>query len=226
MLTQTASRQSVAPPFCVAGTKMTIARNEVARQKQDADHFVFIVSGATKLVAHATGGREQILSFHFKGDLVYVPAFPVSDFTLTALSDSELLSMSAGSVLDPRSDEPEIAIGVLLRTLVALERSRARCVLLGRATALERIASFLSEMAERIGSLNGGRCDIVLPMSRRDIADSLGLTIETVSRQFGELRDRGLLETIGRSEVRLLDLAGLRSIAGHNPRSESLANLS
>ncbi|MEL6782568.1 MAG: helix-turn-helix domain-containing protein, partial [Pseudomonadota bacterium] len=70
-------------------------------------------------------------------------------------------------------------------------------------------------MADRLGKAEDGECVLDLPMSRRDIGDSLGLTIETISRQFGELRDLGLLETSGRSQVRLTDLARLNAHAGH-----------
>ena len=87
--------------------------------------------------------------------------------------------------------------------------------MLGRKTAQERLASFLVTMADRIGMQQGGQCVLDLPMSRRDIADSLGLTIETVSRQLTVLRDLALIETSGRSIVTLADIAALEDRAGH-----------
>jgi CRP/FNR family transcriptional regulator len=107
---------------------------------------------------------------------------------------------------------------VLTRSLQALHRSRTRMMQLGHKSARQRIADFLVSMAERLtdstGGTAGGACRLILPMSRRDIGDSLGLTIETVSRQFTELREAGLIETRGRSLVQLRDLAALAQAAG------------
>jgi len=69
-------------------------------------------------------------------------------------------------------------------------------------------------MAERLADCTAGPCEIALPMSRRDIGDSLGLTIETVSRQLTELREAGLVATEGRSRVCLSDVAALAQLAG------------
>jgi CRP/FNR family transcriptional regulator len=69
-------------------------------------------------------------------------------------------------------------------------------------------------MAERLADCTNGPCAFALPMSRRDIGDSLGLTIETVSRQLTELREAGLLATEGRSRIALSDVAALARIAG------------
>ena len=69
-------------------------------------------------------------------------------------------------------------------------------------------------MAERIGTEANGKCELELPMSRGDIADSLGLTIETVSRQFSELRTTGLIKTDGRFHVTLMDLSALSNLSG------------
>ena len=105
-------------------------------------------------------------------------------------------------------------ISHLLRTL---GRSREKTITLGQKTARERVATFLVSMAERIGSpfSNGALLD--LPMSRRDIGENIGLTIETVSRQMSELRNAGLVSTSGRSQVKILDLAALKQEAGHFP---------
>lgn len=84
---------------------------------------------------------------------------------------------------------------------------------MGHKSAAARIADFLVSMAERLAGCTSGACAFVLPMSRRDIGDSLGLTIETVSRQITELREAGLVATEGRSMVRLTDVAALARFA-------------
>ena len=168
-----------------------------------------------KLVAHAAGGREQVLAFHFPGDFVAVPAHGAHSYTLFALTSSEALVFPAAEFIELSSGHPAAMRTLLAAVLRSLNRSREKAIALGRKTAQERLSAFLIGMAERIGQPAKNACLLHLPMSRRDIADSLGLTIETVSRQLGELREAGLLETAGRSDVRLFDLAALAARAGH-----------
>jgi CRP/FNR family transcriptional regulator len=184
----------------------------------DRDQIIFIAAGSTKLVAHASLGREQVVAFHFAGDLVSVPAQGAHAYTLCALEDCELIYFPAAQFFKLARFEPGMADEVLARAMRALARCREKTIALGRKNAQERLAGFLSAMADRIGVTEEGTCTLDLPMSRRDIADSLGLTIETVSRQFGELREAGLLETSGRSKVRLLDLSAMSARAGHLTR--------
>ena len=99
----------------------------------------------------------------------------------------------------------------------ALARSRETSIILGRRSAQERVASFILAIWDRLGADSRGEGWIDLPMSRGEIADSLGLTIETVSRQFSELRDLGLIETEGRSALRVIDLPGLFRALSLNP---------
>ncbi|MBU7579650.1 MAG: helix-turn-helix domain-containing protein [Porphyrobacter sp.] len=92
---------------------------------------------------------------------------------------------------------------------------------MGHKSAAARIADFLVSMAERLTGSTEGPCAFALPMSRRDIGDSLGLTIETVSRQLTELRDAGLVATEGRSRVALRDVGALARIAGRQQGQDS-----
>ncbi len=179
------------------------------------DQIIFIASGSTKLVAHVSQGREQVVAFHFKGDLVSVPATVAHAYTLCALEDCELVFFPADDFLQIAKQEAQLIVKILERALRSLARSREKAVALGRKTAGERLASFLVTMAERIGWSSEDAVELELIMSRRDIGDSLGLTVETVSRQLSELRNAGLIETSGRSHFRLLDIESLHSRAGH-----------
>ena len=183
----------------------------------DRDQILFVVQGSTKLVAHASQRREQIVAFHFTGDLVSIPARASHAYSLCALEDCELVHFPADEFFRLARGEPAIVEEVLERAMRALARCREKTISLGRKTAQEKVANFLIVMAERIASDNPEVCELHLPMSRRDIADSLGLTIETVSRQIGELRDAGLLKPVGRSTIILLDRRGLNARAGHLP---------
>lgn len=183
----------------------------------DRDQIVYVAAGSTKLVAHASHGREQVVAFHFAGDLVSVPARAAHAYTLCALADCQLVYFRADEFLRVARLEARLVEEVLGRSMRALSRCREKAISLGRKSAQERLAGFLVTMAERIGSAQEGSWILDLPMSRRDIADSLGLTIETISRQLGELREAGLIETEGRSRVKLLDLPALSGRAGHIP---------
>lgn len=180
-----------------------------------SDQIIFIARGSTKLVAQASQGREQIVAFNFEGDLVSVPATMAHAYSLIALEDCELIYFPAVKFYQLAKEETMIISDMLDRALKALARCREKTISLGRKTAGERIASFLIAMEERIGIETNEGTALDLPMSRRDIADSLGLTIETVSRQMTDLRGANIIETAGRSRVLLLDLAGLRARAGH-----------
>lgn len=191
------------------------ARGGMVPLKAGGDMIVYIVSGATKLIASASAGREQIVSFHFSGDLVSVPADASHSYGLCALADAEALVFPAKEFLELTQSDAAFHGILLERSLTALHRCRDKAVALGRKSAEERLASFLVGMGERIGLSARGNCTLELPMSRRDIGDSLGLTIETISRQFGSLRKAGLIETSGRWVVVLCDPAQLALRAGH-----------
>jgi CRP/FNR family transcriptional regulator len=214
---------AVADQLCALGFSATLARGQELPPDPVEDRLVWIASGAAKLVvpqtpsaATAAAGvsSSQVLAFHFAGDLVSVLRRRDADFRLIGLGDCELVIFPAEDFLDIAQGQPAVLRSVLSRSLQALHRSRTRMMQMGHKSAQQRIADFLVSMAERLADCTTGACDFSLPMSRRDIGDSLGLTIETVSRQLTELREAGLVATEGRSKVRLSDVATLAKLAG------------
>jgi len=205
-----------ADSLCALGQTTRLAKGAELAPDPDADRLVWIASGAAKLVApHAAGSPGgQVLAFHFAGDLVSVLRQSDGDFRLVALADCDLVIFPADSFLDAAQGDPAVLRSVLTRSLQALHRSRTRMMQMGHKSAAARIADFLVSMAERLTGCTEGPCAFALPMSRRDIGDSLGLTIETVSRQLTELREAGLVETEGRSNIALRDVGALARIAG------------
>lgn len=205
-----------ADSLCALGQTARLAKGAELAPDPDADRLVWIASGAAKLVApHAAGTPGgQVLAFHFAGDLVSVLRQSDGDFRLVALADCDLVIFPSDSFLDAAQGDPAVLRSVLTRSLQALHRSRTRMMQMGHKSAAARIADFLVAMAERLTGTTQGPCAFALPMSRRDIGDSLGLTIETVSRQLTELREAGLVETEGRSNIALTDVGALARIAG------------
>jgi|TARA_R100000049_G_scaffold4296_1_gene9711 CRP/FNR family transcriptional regulator len=197
------------------------AKELAAGEQLDLDttrsFFVFLGAGACKLAAFVSSAREQIVSFHFAGDVVHVPAQARYGFALSALADAQLLVIPAESLSRSGPDSCGMLRLASRETENALARSRETSIILGRRSAQERVASFIVAIWDRLSTGSHGAGWIDLPMSRGEIADSLGLTIETVSRQFSELRDLDLIETEGRSALRVIDLAGLSRCAGQLP---------
>lgn len=217
------ANSAIANALCAIGMHKHLAKCEALAGDPINDRLIYITAGSAKLVAQplAAGeaaGTVQVLAFHFAGDMVSVLRDADGDFRLIALADCRLIAFGTDAFLDIAQADPAVLRWVLRRSLQALDRSRTRMMQLGHKSARQRIADFLVSMAERFsdGSATGtgGACRLILPMSRRDIGDSLGLTIETVSRQFTELREAGLIETRGRSLVQLRDLAALAQAAG------------
>ena len=179
---------------------------EIVAQGEGAENCYVVASGCVRTVRLMDDGRRQIGEFLFPGDLFGWEALEVHEFGAEAVAPATLRRY-------PRRSLEELAdldrnFARRLRELAArqLRAGRERVVLLGRKTASERIASFLLEMAERTNS--DGQALIELPMARADIADYLGVTIETVSRQLTELRQRGLI-AVERAKIEIRDRRGL-----------------
>ena len=192
----------------------SLPREGVLDFSGDGEQILYLVQGATKLVAHASRSRDQVVAFHFSGDIFAVPEADNYYYSVQAMRPSDLLSFPGKAFLDIAATEAEVLRKLLDSTTLSLQRCREKAIALGRKTAAERIAVFLLGMGERIGREGDGRVTIDLPMSRREISESLGLTIETVSRQLSQLKQDGLIETLGRSGVVLRDRAALRCRAG------------
>jgi CRP/FNR family transcriptional regulator, anaerobic regulatory protein len=211
--------------LCAIGHAAHLPKGQSLAPDPHEDRLVFLVNGSAKLVAPGAGdttaGGSQVLAFHFGGDLISVLRQSAreawGDFRLAALEPCDLVIFPAERFLDIAQSEPVVLRSVLTRSLQALHRSRTRMMQMGHKSARQRIADFLVSMAERLADSTSGACAFALPMSRRDIGDSLGLTIETVSRQLTELRDAGLVATEGRSKVCLSDITALARLAGRSP---------
>ena len=201
--------------FYALGKERLLEPNKTQQLDVSASSLVFVGSGAVKLVAHASGEREQVVAFYFCDDFFLLPQNGAHSFSLHGLKRSEVLIFPYARFTELARHDCDIMQQLLDRSALSLQCSREKTISLGQKTALERIASFLISMAERIGVIEGKRVAIELPMSRRDIADSLGLTIETVSRQISILRADGLIETSGRSGVSILSLDALEQRSGN-----------
>jgi CRP/FNR family nitrogen fixation transcriptional regulator len=193
------------------GATVSVQRDrEIHAQGGQASSCYRIVSGCVRVVKLMEDGRRQIGEFLMAGDLLGFDALDTFDFAAEAVNDVVLRRYPRRAV-DALAGS-NLALARRLRQVgaVSLRGAHARLVLLGRKTASERIASFLVEMAERLPPTRP--CVLDLPMSRTDVADHLGLTIETVCRVLAALRREGSI-AIERGSVTIHNAAALRQMA-------------
>lgn len=176
-----------------------------------------VIDGVLKLCVTSAEGKDQTVGLMFPSDFIGRPFGAKTHHSVVALTDAHICTFRRAGFDDFARQHPELEHGLLTRTLVDLDRTRDWMVLLGRKSATARLASFLLTMGERIGrpdqAEEAGVLYFDLPLSRQDIADLLGLTIETVSRQITRLRDEGIIETAGRRRIVVRDAEGLQAYA-------------
>ena len=180
------------------GTPFAYAREEEIYGEGEESEFVYkVVSGAVRTHKVLNDGRRQITGFHLPGDLFGFEQGESHRHTAEALSETKVLVFRRRQVERAATDRAEVACQLWSIATDNLRQAQDLMLLLGRRSALERVASFLLDVGKRLGG--GDTC--ALPMTRRDIADYLGLTIETVSRTFSHLEDDGALLRTGNRQV-------------------------
>lgn len=180
----------------------------------DTNPFIFnVVEGAVKLYRLLPDGRRQITGFLFKGDFLGLGARATAAFTAEALTPLSACRFRRNDFERLLAELPALEHRLVAMAGDELMAAQEQIVLLGRKTARERIASFLVRLATRMEQLGEPRGVVQLPMTRLDIADYLGLTIETVSRIFTQLKTTGLIRLQASNTVLLLKPDALEALA-------------
>jgi CRP/FNR family nitrogen fixation transcriptional regulator len=166
------------------GVRMRFDRNEeIFGEDEPADYVYRVMTGAVRTMRFTSEGRRQILGFHLPGDTFGVELGRTHSLSAEAVGACDVV-MVRRSLLDKAAAESPAAARALLALVGdSLAHAHEHAMMLGRKGASERVAAFLLDLAERTSS----KQDVDLPMSRADIGDYLGLTIETVSRSFSEM---------------------------------------
>ena len=179
----------------------------------DARTQIFrIEEGVVALSKVLTDGRRQIIDFAYPGDYIGLGMFGDHIFDAQATCPCKIRCLPAGQLERDAARDPALALKLYNAVSAELSAARRLLVAVGHGTAMERIASFLLELRSRTGDQQSNR--INLPMRRSDIADLLGLTIETVSRSLTKLRGMRVIEIQNGSDVCVLDLERLEELAG------------
>jgi CRP/FNR family transcriptional regulator, nitrogen fixation regulation protein len=156
-------------------------------------------------------GQRQIAAFSFPGDTFGIEGGEEHAFSADAVADAKILAIKRRMALSLAALDNEIARELWTLTCQEIDRAQSHTLLLS-LKAPERLASFLLEMAARMRSPD----EVELPMSRQDIADYVGLTIETVSRELTKLEKASVVGLSTSRRVELLDLAALRRLSSYS----------
>lgn len=162
------------------------------REGDEAQNVYEVVSGVLRLTRVLENGRRQVIAFGFPGDIVGYPSDGRHHTECDAISTAEVIAHSSDTLQTGRGD-PDLHQRLLQATLREISAMQDHFMMLGRKTAREKVASFLTNLAESVGKMIGAYRQISLPMTRSDIADFLGLTTETVSRTLSQLRAAGVI---------------------------------
>lgn len=187
------------------GTAMAFAADaEIYGESEPADYLYKVVSGAVRTYKVLIDGRRQVGGFYLPGDIFGLETGEEHTFSAEAITESKVLVINHSALIARARTDQDVAFQLWELTGRELRRLQEHLLLLIK-NAPERVAAFLLTMAERFSDDNS----VDLPMSRRDIADHLGLTIETVSRSLTLIENTGAVEFPSRRRFVLHDRSAL-----------------
>lgn len=180
----------------------------------DKKTFVYVVvSGAVCLYKILPDGRRQVIDFAFPGDMIGLGSGTVEVLNAQATVATRVRCLPTGIVQRAAGQDPRIALRLYEALSRELTAMRDHLICVGQRSAMERVAGFLLSLSERNEAKGGDPLTIELRMTRTDIGDFLGLTIETVSRTFSKLKALGAIEIDQGTTIRLADIELLEALS-------------
>jgi len=193
------------------GTRHTFQRNaEIFADGDAATDWFRVVAGTVRTCRLLPDGRRHIAGFHYAGDFFGIEGLPSRVSSAEAVGDVVVMRYPRKAIERLAETNPALARRLREMAFEGLADAQERMFLLGRKTAPERVASFILEVAQRCNRQR----KVELPMSRYDIADYLGLTIETVSRTLSAMKKAGAIALPTIHLVELIDRGSLELAAG------------
>jgi CRP/FNR family transcriptional regulator len=197
-----------------AAVAMTLAPGEqFIEEGESSEAFFTLIDGTAKLLKMMSDGRQQITSFAGRGDFLGLAVGQRYSYSAEALDRVRLCRFSRARLRRLIADFPEMETRLLEITSHELVLAQEQMLLLGCKSARERLASFLVARASKAGAGRRAPLPVSLPMTRRDIADYLGLSIETVSRTLTHLKVAGLIAPAPAAGIVIRDFPGLAALA-------------
>lgn len=195
------------------------SEQQIAYEGETTKRYSNILRGVVKLSKLTADGRQQIIGLQFAPDFVGRPFSRENDVAVEAATEVKLCSFPKDVLEKLTSESPELEHRLHEQSLKELGEAREWMLMLGRKSAAERIANFLYFIALHIdpeSQSDKGSRHFEIPLKRGDIADFLGLTIETVSRQITKLRQSGVIKIVNNRMVEIPDLERLRGLTETN----------
>ena len=203
-------REPLAQSMQLMGAVMSYPRNtEIFGENEPADYVYKVISGSVRTYKILNDGRRQIGGFYLPGDIFGLQLADEHAFSAEAITDTKVLVVKRSALTALAGRDATVGRDLFNLTSRELRRMQDRILLLVKS-AQERVASFLLEMAERASAGN----IVELPMSRQDIADYLGLTIETVSRTLSGLESAAAIEVPTSRRIVLRNRPALNRLNG------------
>ena len=194
----------------LGGASMSFERNaEIYGEGESADYVYKVLSGSVRAYKVLSDGRRQVTAFYLPGDVFGLDSGSEHTNSAEAIDKTSILLVRRSSVFSTAESNSEVARQLWSITAAELKRSQNHALLLIK-TAKERIAAFLLDMSERLA----GKGFVDLPMSRQDIADYLGLTIETVSRTLTTLSEGSTIQFLASRRIVLSNPSQLNKLNG------------
>lgn len=181
---------------------------EIYGEGEPSEYVYQVIRGAVRTYKLLSDGRRQIGAFHLAGDVFGLDPGTSHRLTAEAITDTTVRLVKRRSLEAAAGSNVRVAHNLWTMTASELRHAEDHMLLLGRKTAMEKVATFLLEMDRRLAKAGM----MALPMCRRDIGDYLGLTLETVSRALSQLNDQGILlfssarQIVLRNRQRLADM--------------------
>jgi CRP/FNR family transcriptional regulator, nitrogen fixation regulation protein len=195
------------------GIRMAYASNtEIFGEGEPAEYLYEVVRGLVRNCKIFGDGRRQITSFHIPGEVFGFEPNDEHHFSAEAVTDSIILAVKRSAIMGLAACDVYFAHQLWAVTARDYWRSRNHIVVLGYMKARQRVAAFLLPMVPR----SPGDDEIELSMSRQDIADYLGLTIETVSRTITQFEQEALIGIVSARRIVIRDRAALTAVAAHD----------
>lgn len=200
--------------LCDMMTQLQVGPQQTVFYEGDAaEHFFNVTQGTIRLYKLLPDGRRQITGFLFPGDFLGLSVNDVYAYSAETVDAVHLCRFPRKKLEALMQEIPRLEKRLLGMASNELLQAQDQMLLLGRKTAQEKIASFFLMISRRAVKRGQSDTPIDLPMGRNDIADFLGLTTETVSRTFTQLKTSGVIRLLENSRIQLSDMDGLAELA-------------
>lgn len=204
------ANQENAEPLRAAGTVIQVAEGcEIFAEGEEADTFYKVVSGVVRVCKFLSDGRRQIEAFHVAGEIFGFELGAERALSAEAVSDCTLISYRRHNVEQIAQRDESVSRRLLRFAMYNLAQAQDHSMLLGRRGAAEKVACFILSWSRRC--IHKG--EIHLAMSRQDMADYLGLTIETVSRSLSQFERDGMIALPTTRQLKVLNADALEDLA-------------